>query len=150
MTTTPPTEPREAGSKISPQQIAEEHRALGESLSRIGKTTDPHRLLARLEKLRDQLEHHFAGEEGEGGLRDDVVNLAPFLLSTLDKLFEEHREVLVDIEELRAKAQACVDGPLAEILRDATSLVRRMHEHEARESELISDVYYTDYGEGAD
>ncbi len=147
--TTTPSKPR-AAAKITAQQIAEEHRALGESLSRIGKTTDPHRLLARLEKLRDQLEHHFEGEEGEGGLRDDVVNIAPFLLSSLDKLFTEHREVLLDIEELRAKTQACVEGPMAEILKDVTALVRRMHEHEATESELVSDVYYTDYGEGAD
>lgn len=129
-------------------QIADEHRALTDTVGRLGKTTDPHQLLPRLEKLRDQLEHHFASEEGNDGLRSDVRKLAPFLLTSLEKIFEEHRRFLADIEALEAKTRACIDGPLAEILDDTTALVRRLHNHEQRESELLSDVYYTDYGQG--
>ena len=55
-TTEPSPNAREAASI---EQIADEHRALGESLSRLEKTTDLHLLMPRLEKLRSQLAHHF-------------------------------------------------------------------------------------------
>ena len=129
-------------------RIVEEHRALGDAAARLGKTTDPHKLIPRLEKLRNQLEHHFEGEEAIDGIREDVSTTAPYLLGSLDKIFEEHREFLAEIDAIEAKTRACVEGPLAEILQDVVRLIRRLRDHEERETELISDVYYTDYGEG--
>lgn len=149
MTTT--TEPsRSACEAASVEQIADEHRALGESLSRLEKTTDLHLLMPRLEKLASQLEHHFAGEEASGGLRDDVRTNAPFLLGALDRIFDEHRRFLGDLGEISEKTRACLEGPVAEILTLISALTRRLRDHEVREAELLSDVYYTDYGEGAD
>ena len=149
MTTTiePSQSAREAASA---EQIADEHRALGESLTRLEKTTDLHLLMPRLEKLASQLEHHFAGEEASGGLREDVRANAPFLLGALDRIFDEHRRFLRDLEEISGKTRACLEGPVAEILASISSLARRLRDHEVREADLLSDVYYTDYGEGAD
>ncbi|HEX9734305.1 MAG TPA: hypothetical protein VGG06_20225 [Thermoanaerobaculia bacterium] len=132
------------------EQIADEHRALGESLARLEKTTDLHLLMPRLEKLRSQLEHHFAGEEASGGLRETVRAKTPFLLAALDRIFEEHRRFLGDLDELTEKTRACLAGPVAEILTSISALTRLLRDHEVREAELLSDVYYTDYGEGAD
>lgn len=131
-------------------QITGEHRALGESLARLDNTTDLHLVLPRLEKLRSQLEHHFEGEESSGGLRRDVREHAPYLLDSLEKIFEEHRRLVADVDGLAEKTRACLEGPVAEILHDLSGFVRRMRDHEVRESELLADVYYTDYGEGAD
>lgn len=136
--------------KPSLSQIAEEHKALGDSVARLEKTTDPHQILPRLEKLKSQLEHHFESEEGSDGVRDDIESHAPYLLPSLQKIFEEHREFLAEIDALKAKTEALVEGPVAEVLHDTVGLMRRLRDHEARESELLSDVYYTDYGTGAD
>lgn len=132
------------------EQIAGEHKALGDSLERLEKTTDLHLVLPRLEKLRSQLEHHFAGEEASGGIAADVRRNAPYLLASLEKVFAEHRVFLADVDALHEKTRACLEGPVAEILREISSLARRLRDHETRETELLSDVYYTDYGEGAD
>ena len=143
-------EPQSEPEATSIDQIADEHKALEESLGRLEKTTDPHLLLPRLEKLRSQLEHHFAGEEASGGIRRDVTSNAPYLLGALDKIFDEHREFLGDIDALHVKIRDCVEGPVAEILESISALARRLRAHEVRETELLSDVYYTDFGEGAD
>lgn len=142
------TSTKEAAPKASLARIADEHRALEEAVERLGKTTDPHKLIPRLEKLRHQLEHHFASEEALDGLREDVTTVAPFLLGSLDKIFEEHAQFLDAIDAVDAKTRACVEGPLAEILDDVLVLIRRLRDHEERETELLSDAYYIDYGEG--
>lgn len=128
------------------EQIVDEHKALAESVGRLEKSTDPHQILPRLEKLRGQLTHHFDGEEAPGGLRADVRRGAPYLLPSLEKVFAEHKEFLDEIDALHAKAEALLSGPLAEILDGVTALTRKLRDHEMRESELLSDIYYTDYG----
>lgn len=144
MTTASPTA---TDSRAALDQIAEEHFALAITEGRLEATTDPHQLLPRLEKLHEQLEHHFASEEASDGIRRDVSRSAPYMLDSLSKVFDEHRELLAEAEALRKRTRALVEGPLAEILRDVAALVRRLREHEAKETELVSDVFYTDFGE---
>lgn len=135
-----------APAATSLEQIVEEHKALADSVDRLEKSTDPHQVLPRLEKLRGQLVHHFEGEEAPGGLRADVRRSAPYLLPSVEKVFSEHREFLDEIDALHDKAEALLRGPLAEILDGVTVLTRKLRDHEMRESELLSDVYYNDYG----
>lgn len=131
------------------KKIAEEHRALAVTEKRLAATTDPHQLLPRLEQLHDQLARHFAGEEASDGIRADAARAAPYLLDSLSKVFDEHRELLAEAAALRDRTRALVGGSLAEILRDVGTLIRRLREHEAKETDLVSDVYYTDFGEGS-
>lgn len=137
-------------SRVPMEQIEDEHRALSEALGRLEKTTDPHALLPRLEKLRDQLEHHFESEEKGSGIRDEVSRNAPYLLGSLQRVFDEHRKFLDDVDALHERTTALVEGPLHEILGEVTALGRRLRDHEMRETELLGDVYLTDYGVGAD
>ena len=64
-------------SRAERDQLKDEHRSLMERVERLERTTDLHQLLPRLEKLKSQLEHHFAGEEDPEGLREDVTRNAP-------------------------------------------------------------------------
>jgi iron-sulfur cluster repair protein YtfE (RIC family) len=119
------TEPRQE----TIDQIADEHEALERALDQLVRTTDPQLLIPRLEKLRGQLEHHFATEETVEGFRSDLEANAPYLLGPLDQIFDEHKEFLNDVEALRTQARALVDGPLAELRDGISSLARRLHDH---------------------
>jgi len=130
------------------ERIADEHHALEEFLGRLERTSDPKVLLPRLEKLRGLLEHHFGGEEEADGIRDDVAKTAPYLLGGLDRVFSEHEEILGEVDALNAKAKEVLEGPVAELRSAVSLLARRLRDHEARETEFMTEVFNTDYGEG--
>ncbi len=130
-------------------KIADEHQALEEYLGRLDRTSDPKVLLPRLEKLRGLLEHHFEGEEEAEGIRDDVAKTAPYLLGGLERVFAEHEELLQEVDALHAKAREVLEGPVAELRSAVSLLARRLRDHEVRETEFMTEVFNTDYGEGS-
>lgn len=130
----------------SRQQIADEHRALGELLGRLVHTTDPNALVPQLTELRRLLGVHFAREEADDGLYEIVGEVAPHLLSGVQRLFDEHRELAASVDELLATTRELCGGPLAEILAAVGGLAGRLHRHEAKENELVSGAFYDDLG----
>lgn len=146
---TQPASPAQASAEqIAAPRIAAEHRALGATVHRLETTIDLRLLLPLLGELRAQLEAHFASEEGEDGLEEAIGADAPHLLASLQHIFEDHRAFLAQLDALSVKIRACLDGPVAEILGAAGELSRALREHEERETELLSDALYTDFGRG--
>lgn len=146
---TQPVPPAQASAeRIAGARIAEEHRALGATVRRLETTGDLQLLLPLLGELRAQLEAHFASEEGEGGLEEAIGTDAPHLLSSLQQIFTDHRAFLAHLDDLSAKTRVCLDGPVAEILGGAARLARDLRAHEERETELLSESLYTDFGRG--
>ena len=136
------TEPEELS------RIAQQHQELRDTLKQVAETTSLERLVSLLEKLREQLREHFADEEGEEGLAQAIGDSAPRHLRALEVLFDEHREFLELVGGMIERCQALLTGPKAEILRDVHTLTKRLHQHEARETDLLTDSVYTDVGTG--
>ncbi len=130
-------------------QIAHEHSALKESLGRMEKTSDLRVLVPMLEEFRMRLEIHFTREEAPSGFHEIIGDTAPHLLANLQRLLDEHRELLAQVNRVSEKARACLDGPLAEVMREVTALSQRVQVHEARETSLLGDAMYTDLGESS-
>lgn len=128
------------------QQIAEEHRALGELLGRLEATRDPHALLPRLEELERLLKSHFQREEGAEGLHEMVGESAPHMLTSVQRLFEEHREMAARLDELIRETRRCIEGPVAQVLTGASDLACRLRDHEQAENELVAGALYEDLG----
>lgn len=128
------------------RRIAEEHRALREILTRVETATDLPALLAALGELRALLIPHFAGEEADEGIEGLLGRRAPHLLSHLEHVLGEHAEILEDLDRVTACACACLDGPVAEALREAAALAARLHAHEEKETELLVGAVYTGLG----
>ncbi len=129
-------------------RVEEQHRQLRQTLAQVEATSDLALLLTLLRRLRTQLREHFADEEGDGGLADAVMDSAPERLRRLDALFAEHREFLDATDELIARVDTILNRTEAQVLGDVHALARRLHDHEARETELLTDAVFTDTGGG--
>lgn len=129
-------------------ELLEEHQKIRGITEGIENAHDLNDLLRRLEEFRSLIEPHFGGEEAAGGFFDVVRSMAPRHLGRIAQLETEHRQLLSEIDRLAERARACLEGPVAEILRGAGDLAGRLHAHEARENELLIDAMYTDIGHG--
>ncbi|MEE8526233.1 MAG: hemerythrin domain-containing protein [Thermoanaerobaculia bacterium] len=143
--TRPIAEADESGARTF-EDIAAEHRALVEALEALEGTHDPGELRLRLAALRGLLEQHYAGEEAADGLPGVIDANAPHLVASMQRIFDEHRQFLLDLEQLGAEARACVDRN-AGLHRGITGLVDRLRDHERRETSLVSDAVNTDIGQ---
>jgi hypothetical protein len=129
--------------------IAEDHQALKTTLNTLENTSDLKALIALLEDLRAHLEGHFSREEAPDGFHELIGDSAPHLLAYLQRLFEEHREILDDLEKLITKSRECFEGPVHEVLCEVSALSHRLQIHESRESALLGDAMYTDLGDSS-
>lgn len=130
------------------REIAEEHRQIRAVVAELETTSDLETLLQRLTELRGLLVSHFAREEAPEGLHRVVDRAAPRLASSVQALFDEHRELLEHLDGLAERARACLEGPMAEVRSSAADLCRQLHEHEAVESDLLAGALYDDIGGG--
>ncbi len=129
--------------------IAHEHVALRDTLGRMEQTSDLRLLLPMLQEIRTRLGVHFTREEAPSGFHDIIGETAPHLLAYLQRLLDEHRDLLAELDRLSARAKACADGPLAAVLADVAAFSQRLQIHEARETSLLGDAMYTDLGESS-
>lgn len=143
MPRTSTTTPRGAAAR---HRIDDEHRRLGELLRSLSQQREPSRLAAGLAELRELLAAHFAGEEGEEGIHAVVAEGASHRLPNLQKLFEEHRELLARAEALEVEAAALAAGPAARLHEGVLALAESLRRHEAVEEELFSEAFYRDIG----
>jgi hypothetical protein len=144
MTSDPASTNRAEGSH---QQIHQEHESIKGILQKISSTTDIKVLVPQLRELRNVLADHFRHEEAPGGLRDAVLGSQPHLDNRIDEILGEHRVFLDDIDDLLARSQEVLDVTLPNLLLDVTDLTRRLHDHEIRETEILTDAKYTDLGD---
>ena len=128
------------------RRIDDEHRQLGELLLSLAHTHDLHKVDKLLGDLETLLVHHFAGEEGSQGLHAVVTEGAVHRLPNLQHLFDEHREMLARLAELRAATAAALAGPVKEIGEGIHHLAESLRRHEAEEERLFGEAFYTDLG----
>lgn len=131
------------------RRIAEEHEALRTRLEELRELRDLERVVAVLEGLRPRLVDHFESEEAADGLHHVVEENAPHLLPSVQRVFEEHREFLATVDRLTAEAREAWNGPVKKLLAEIRSLCDGLHEHEATETELLTDSVYTDLGDSS-
>lgn len=133
----------EAGSS---QRFEQEHlsiRGLAEQISRAG---DLKHALLGIERLLPLLRQHFAAEEAPGGLFENIRTTAPQHDACLRDLVAEHQLLAAGLGDWVRRADACLAGPVAELLGGAEQLMQRLLDHEARECELLIDNVNTDLG----
>jgi len=132
--------------KSTVEEILERHGTL---LGLLGSLRDAEELASVVELLSMLLVFlptHFAHEEGPEGLVPLIRTRAPGREREVRALLDEHASILTDVSALLAQARSCGEGSVASIQAEIQSAVRRLLSHEERESELISDVLYTDIG----
>lgn len=127
-------------------QIAEDHHDLRQALVKLRHTTELALLIPQLTQLRAELKEHFELEEGEEGLAQAIGESAPHHLNRLTKLFDEHVAMLAAVNGIIERAEACLDGPVADVFREVTGLCGQLEEHEANETQLLTEAVFTDLG----
>ena len=97
------------------------------------------RVLAR---LREELEQHFAQEEG-GGCLDEAVSRCPRLAGEAKRIEAEHSQVLAEIDRLVAqthKLPPTHPNQLA-LQREFDRLYQKLREHERAENTLLAQGF---------
>ena len=82
----------------------------------------------------------------QGFLRSRANSIEGGTTEVMQNILGEHAPFLVRLDGLIERTRAVVEGPLAEILRDAAALSESLHDHEARETELFTNAVLTDLG----
>lgn len=127
-------------------RIAEEHRLLRQTLTRIETLDEPAALLRELRAFRPLLAEHFAGEEAADGLHRVIDATAPHRIAEVHELFAEHRECLATLDRLCDTLAELISGPVAALRAEVGELCGRLHRHEAAETELLSNALYEELG----
>ncbi len=135
-----------AGHQSWEETIEDDHDVIKGLLGRLDATTDLHVLSPLLEQLRGALVDHFAREEAPEGEHELIESMAPHTVASLQNILAEHPVFVERLDDLIARAQACLKGPMAEILLDAGALAQSLRDHEARETALFTDAVFTDLG----
>jgi iron-sulfur cluster repair protein YtfE (RIC family) len=126
--------------------IASQHEQLKLLVTNLPETKDLAVLLGRLKELRRGLETHFELEEGMEGFHDIVLERAPRHHTRVQRLFDEHREFLRQVDAITSKIHVCLAGPAAEIFREVEAFTQALHSHEERENEMLWDAMDSDTG----
>jgi hypothetical protein len=140
--------PVEQPARSAERQVEEEHRRIKQLLGRLDKTSDLRLMVPLLQELRILLVEHFEQEEAADGFPMMIADPAPHHARILDQLFQEHKTILVNLDDLIEKALFCLDGPLAQVRHGVSDLCGQLRAHEATETELLTDTVYTDLGSG--
>jgi chromosome segregation ATPase len=117
---------------------------LGEAIV-VGRTDVP--IAQVLSELRVDLELHFAKEESNAHF-GAFLRERQSLSQRINQLEKEHRELLAELDRLRALAAD--PARIAELVTPAAHLVGQFREHEQRELDLVEEFVLRDDGIGAD
>jgi len=138
-------EPSTRSSQETRDAIHREHESLRALLHRLEGTQQLADLVPLMAQLRAELEEHFETEERPEGLHAAIQDRAPRYERALHVILDEHREFLTLAQDILTRARACLEQK-EHILRDVLRLAHRLHDHEARETQLLTDTYYVDLG----
>lgn len=134
------------GGSTAHRRIEDEHRRLNELLRSLTHGHDPNRLLSLVDELKALLVEHFDHEEEPEGLHQIVGEGAAHRLPNLQRLFEEHRQILATVEALERRLGELVDGPWREVREAIASIAETLRRHESAEEDLFSEAFYLDIG----
>ena len=138
-------EPPSHASHETRDAIHREHESLRGLLGRIEAASQLADVVPLVAELRAELEEHFATEERPEGLHAAIQDRDPRYERALHVILDEHQEFLATADDVLTRARQCLEAKEI-ILRDVLRLANRLRDHEARETELLADSYYTDLG----
>ena len=104
---------------------------------------------ARVGRVREVLDDHVAGTEGEGGLFEQLREDAPHLLPGVLRLEAAHDGLVMQAVALDASLEHVRGADDVDRARDASlDLMRVLLEHRHRGAELLYDAYQVDLSPG--
>lgn len=128
------------------KRLEQAHQRIRECLAEFESAGGADAILESLEQLLQILPGHFSrDEEGPDGIFDELRAIRPALDPQLQDLAHEHREILQDLEALRAQAREPAHDD-AHIQAQRAACVRRIRTHEEAESRLALETYFLDEG----
>jgi hypothetical protein len=148
--------------KASFDQVVEEHRELQRMIQELrGHLERPQPQLTggtshvwasvlaqQLVRLHDKLFLHFRKEE-QAGILDELAKEFPRASRAVERLRDEHGEVLVEVREILGAAMSCAaekPPPGPSVSGRTMSLLDRLDRHERKETDLIERLYCEELG----
>jgi hypothetical protein len=98
----------------------------------------------RYGSLIEAFRYHVQQSEGPEGLLPEIVATAPRLAHAVEKVKEEHRSLLVDMDRLHAGVQSGGFRDVEAMRREALDLLQALAAHRQRGSDLIYEAYLVD------
>ena len=149
-------EKAESPHPVSPNvlRIEDSHRRIRNDLRVLEKRDDLGQIGEAVDDLPGLLKEHFREEEKPGGLFEEIQSLRPRLRSRLDRLRQEHREIMRALQGLQRRLREVDEmtrrGELQRLHDDIrlskAAFLKLIHQHERVESGLVADTYYMEDG----
>ena len=103
-----------------------------------------------VQALSEAFANHAQQSEGPGGLLSEILETAPRLAHGVDRVKQEHRDLLDQISALEDRVRGNEDPACIAGIRDeAAGLLRAIADHRQRGADLIYEAYSVDI-EGSD
>jgi hypothetical protein len=123
------------------------------------------RVQSDLRLVQEALARHVASAEGPGGLLAAIDLSRPAIVRRVERLRREHADLLQQANDLQRRverlcsvewtayeawaADEVIEDPdAADIRRQAAQLLNALRSHQAHETDLIFETFYTDIGAG--
>ena len=128
----------------SADEITSEHERVRALLRRLAERDDLGELAKIAVELQSLLRSHFAHEESADGLHQIIGFSTPWNLRQVDDLVAEHSSIVELVDALVAGAESAEDR--GAVFRTRADLNALLKQHEARETELLSEAMNTELG----
>ncbi len=100
-----------------------------------------------IEKLRPVMTAHFETEERPNGFLDNVGAAAPRLQRRVERVREEHQELLRDLDHIQHQV-AIIEAAQADLAARKKNFLQSLLLHERSEADLQFEAYYVELGGG--
>jgi len=153
-----PSEDQTRGAALA-QQTRHEHHALLDAIHQLeaalaaaapGREQDwSQRVSTTLQTVADLLDQHILAAEAPDGLFAEIDILRPTLLQRVERLRQDHADLLQQAKALQQHVTyyGIEETPnFQDIRRRATGLLNALRHHQASETDLIFESFWTDIG----
>ena len=109
------------------------------------------RVIEKLRAVADRLAEHVRSADGPDGLLAEIDATRPTLLHRVERLRREHADLLQQASALQRQVEHHGDGEepnFRDIRQRASWLLNALRHHQAIETDLIFESWFTDIGAG--
>jgi hemerythrin len=126
--------------------VDEQHASINQLLGKLETTTSLPDVAIQLTELQALLKEHFETEESEEGLHTLVTEFAPRHIPHVQRLLEEHKHLLAEVETIQKNIRDILECKTQGICQDVGAFASKLREHEKQEDRIFDDAVYTDTG----
>ncbi len=127
-------------------RLEEAHNKIVRCVADLESAPSRETTLACVDRLLEILPEHFTvDEEGPDGIFEEIRAIQPSLDTPLKSLQQEHQEIIKTLEALQERLREA-DRDFEPLREQRAACVRKIHDHERRESRLVMDTYFLDDG----